>query len=328
MRITALAGGVGAAKFLVGLVQVIAPEDLTVIVNTGDDFDWMGLRVCPDLDTIIYTLAGISNRETGWGVAGDTFQALNRLRQLACDAWFRIGDRDLATHIYRTERRHRGKMLSEITRDLCLRNGIGARILPMTDSEVPTRIQTEEGLLEFQDYFVRRRCAPHVKGIVFEGCESALPAPGVLEAIESAEGIVVCPSNPLISIGPILSIPGAREALARSARPVVAVSPIIAGRALKGPAADMFSQLGLESSAAGVALFYRDFLDWLVVDEIDLDLVPRIEALGVRASTACTVMDSPAASTALAIKVTQVLSSIHKGDPNGTDSGQISGSFD
>ena len=328
MRITALAGGVGAAKFLSGLVQVIAPEDLTVIVNTGDDFDWMGLRVCPDLDTILYTLAGISNRETGWGVAGDTFQALDRLRQLGCDAWFRIGDRDLATHIYRTERRQKGETLSKIIMDLCIRNRIGAHILPMTDAEVPTRIQTEEGTLEFQDYFVRRRCAPRVKGIVFEGCERAHPAPGVLESIGSADGIVICPSNPLISIGPILSVPGVREALARSGNPVAAVSPIIGGRALKGPAADMLAQLGMESSAAEIALFYHDFLDWLVVDEIDLGLVPRIRALGVGASTAHTIMDSPAASMALALNITQVLSFIHEGGPNGKDSGQFHGSSD
>jgi LPPG:FO 2-phospho-L-lactate transferase len=324
MKITALAGGVGAAKFLAGLVQVIPQEDLTVIVNTGDDFEWMGLRVCPDLDTITYTLAGIANRATGWGLEGDTFAALDRLRELGCDPWFRIGDRDLATHVYRTARRREGKTPAEVTRELQLRNGIRARILPMTDSEVPTKIQTEEGLLEFQDYFVRRRCEPRVKGIVFEGAGNAVPAPGVLEAIASAEAVVVCPSNPLISIGPILSVPGIRAALSAGAGTVAAISPIVAGRAIKGPTATMFAQLGLEVSAAGVASLYRDFLDCLVVDETDLDLVPRIQALGIRASTARTIMDSPESASALAWKVTKILASISQGESNGTDTGEVS----
>jgi LPPG:FO 2-phospho-L-lactate transferase len=305
MKITALAGGVGAAKFLAGFVEVIRPEDLTVIVNTGDDFEWMGLRICPDLDTITYTLAGVANRETGWGVAGDTFQALERLRQLGCDAWFRIGDRDLATHLFRTQRWGEGAPLSAITRELCERNGITVQVLPMTDSDVPTRIQTEEGLLEFQDYFVRRHCRPVVKGIVFQGCEKAQPAPGVLEAILSADATVICPSNPLISIEPILAIPGLREAM--SIIPVVAISPIVAGRALKGPAAAMLSQLGFESSAAGVALFYRDLLDWLVVDESDRDLIPRIRELNIGASTAKTIMDTPGSARALASQVMQIV---------------------
>ncbi len=320
MKITAFAGGVGAARFLAGLVQVNPPEDLTVIVNTGDDFEWMGLRVCPDLDTILYTLGGIGSPDPGWGIAGDTFQALDRLRQLGCDPWFRIGDRDLATHIYRTARWNEGDTLEEITGDLCRRNGIRARVLPMTNSDVPTRIQSEEGLLEFQDYFVRRRCEPVVKGLVFEGCGSAHPAPGVLEAIGMAEGIIISPSNPLISIGPILAIPGIRESLIDSRKPIAAISPIVSGRALKGPAATMLAQLGHKSSAAGVALLYRDFLDWLVLDESDIDLIPRIEALGVRASAAKTIMDSPEAAKTLALEVTRILASIQQGDRNGSNS--------
>ena len=213
MKVVALAGGVGAAKFLSGLIEIVPPEDLTIIVNTGDDFLWMNLFICPDLDTVTYTLARLSNLETGWGVQGDTFRCLDRLQQIGCETWFRIGDLDLATHLFRTDRMRNGRSLSEVTREICARNGIQCRILPMTDSPVPTQIHTDQGVLAFQEYFVRRKCEPAVKGISFEGAELSRPAPGALEALVSAAAIIVCPSNPFISIGPILAVPGIRDAV-------------------------------------------------------------------------------------------------------------------
>jgi LPPG:FO 2-phospho-L-lactate transferase len=269
-------------------------------VNTGDDFEWLGLYICPDLDTVIYTLAGIANPETGWGVANDTFNALDRLKDLGLHTWFKLGDRDLATHIYRTHFLSMECSLSQVTRSLCELNGLGPHILPMTDMQVPTRIQTEHGLLDFQDYFVRRKCAPRVEGFVFEGIEQAKPAPGVLEAIASAEAVVICPSNPFISIGPILAVPGIRAALRTCVAPVAAVSPIIAGQAVKGPTATMLAQLRMEVSAWSVAALYRDLLDIFVLDERDRDLLGRISSLGVEVITAPTLMHSPESSATLA----------------------------
>ena len=300
MKIVALAGGVGGAKLLSGLVRVIPPGDLTAVINTGDDFEWLGLYVCPDLDTVLYTLAGIANPETGWGIDGDTFHALERLKNLGLHTWFKLGDRDLATHVYRTHFLSLGCTLSQVTRSLCELNGIASRVLPMTDMPVPTRVQTDEGVLDFQDYFVRRKCAPCVRGFVFESVEQAQPAPGVLEAIASAGAVVICPSNPLISIGPILAVPGVRAALRACTAPVLAVTPIIAGQAVKGPTAEMFAQLKMEVSARSVAALYQDILDVFVLDEADRDLAGRISSLGVEVIPAPTLMQSPESKAALA----------------------------
>ena len=300
MKVAALAGGVGAARLLSGLIRVMPQEDLTVIVNTGDDFRWHGLLVCPDIDTIIYTLAGIANPETGWGVEGDTFRCLERLSTLGLDPWFRIGDRDVATHIYRTNLLAGGLTLTSATEAIRKQNGIRASILPMTDSPVPTIVDTDEGTLEFQDYFVRRRCAPRVRGISFKDISGALPAPGVEEALADADAIIICPSNPFISIGPILAVPGIEEAIENSPATVAAVSPVIGGKAVKGPTAVMLSQLGHEVSPVGVAKIYSGLLDVFLVDESDAAFAPGISAMGIETHASRILMDTPSASESLA----------------------------
>lgn len=300
MRLTALAGGVGAAKLLSGLVAALPPKDLTVIVNTGDDFRWMGLYICPDLDTVTYTLAGLANPTMGWGVRDDTFHSLERLRQIGCETWFKLGDRDLATHIYRTHHLQAGNTLTDVTLTLCRQNGITAKILPMTDSPVPTLVHTDEGTLEFQDYFVRKKCSPTVRGFSFQGIEAASPAPGVLEAIRDADAVVLCPSNPYVSIGPILAVPGIRTVLRQTPAPILAVTPIVAGEALKGPTADIMHQLGDEVSAVGIAKLYRDFLDIFVLDQRDVILKEQIAALGIEVRCTETIMIDMASRVALA----------------------------
>jgi len=300
MKIAALAGGVGAARLLSGLVAVMPQEDLTIIVNTGDDFRWLGLLVCPDIDTIIYTLAGLANPEIGWGVNGDTFHCLERMSALGLDPWFRIGDRDLATHVHRSYLLARGHSLTEATESIRRENGIRSPILPMTDSSVPTMVDTDEGTLEFQDYFVRRKCAPRVRGIRFEGVADSRPAPGVREALAVADLIVICPSNPFISIGPILGVPGMREAILDSKAVVAAVSPIIGGKAVKGPTATMLNQLGHEVSALGVARLYADMLDVFLIDESDSGLETPMRSMGIETRTSLILMDSASASESLA----------------------------
>ncbi len=307
MRLTALAGGVGAAKLLSGLAEVLPPEDLTVIVNTGDDFHWMGLYVCPDIDTVTYTLAGLANPITGWGVKDDTFSALDRLGQMGCETWFKVGDRDLATHIFRTALLQSGRTLSEVTKELCRQNGVAVRILPMTDSHVPTMVDTEEGILAFQEYFVHRQCLPVVRGLSYQGMMAAAPAPGVIDAILKADAIVLCPSNPYISIGPILAVPGVRGAMSRTAARVLAVSSIVAGAALKGPTASMMRQLGDECSAAGVACMYRDFLDVFVLDRRDRNLLGTVSKMDIEAHLADTVMDSEKSKHSLARSILRLL---------------------
>jgi LPPG:FO 2-phospho-L-lactate transferase len=303
MRVVALSGGVGGAKLVSGLSKLIPPEELTVIANTGDDFRWHGLLVSPDLDTIVYTLSGFASRDTGWGVHADTFHCLNRLRDLGCEDWFRVGDRDLATHIYRTDRLAAGWSLTEVTRRLCTSNGIRAAVLPMTDSPVPTMVSTADGTMAFQDYFVRYRCEPQVRGFAFQGIESAKPAAGLIDALYAAEGIILCPSNPFISIGPILGVPGVRTALQQTEAKVLAVSPIIAGAAVRGPAAAMLAQLGHEVSAAGVAALYDDFLDLMILDNRDEELVPRLSSSGLETLTAQTIMETEASKTHLAGRI-------------------------
>lgn len=304
--ITALAGGVGAARFLRGLVQVVDPADVTVIVNTGDD-DWFhGLLVCPDLDSVTYTLAGAQNPDTGWGLAGETFAAVDALGRYGADTWFRLGDRDLATHLFRTEQLAAGNTLSQTTARITAAWGLGPRLLPMSDDRIATRItvQTADGPgtreLAMQEWFVRERCEPPVVSVRFDGAERATPAPGVLDALHEAETILVCPSNPVISIGPILAVPGVRDALIARRERVVGVSPIIAGRPVKGPADRLMGPLGIDVSCVGVAREYRTFCSTLVIDSGDAARAGEIEALGVHAVAADTLMTDARVAAALA----------------------------
>lgn len=292
MKVTALAGGVGAAKFLQGLALVIPPENITIISNTGDDIELYGLRICPDIDTVIYTLAGYSDEVKGWGLKNDSFECLSWLSRYGESPWFNLGDRDLATHIYRTELLRTGCSLSEATDRIRESLGVRSRVLPMTDYYTPTWITTDEGEMHFQEYFVRRKCEPRVAAIRFANIESARPAAGVEAAILNADLIVICPSNPFISIGPIMAVPGVTDALKQTSGAKIAISPIVGGKALKGPAAGMLRDLGHEVSAWGVARIYRDFLNLFVLDNRDEADKARVEALGVRVVTTDTVMNT------------------------------------
>ena len=303
LRVTALAGGIGAAKLLLGLASVVAPDDITVIANTGDDIKLHGLHISPDIDTVTYTLAGVVSPERGWGIKDDTFHCLEWLSRYDHPQWFNLGDRDLATHIYRTEMMAAGLTLSEVTDRIRNALGVRIRLLPMTDDFTPTAVETEEGTMHLQEYFVRRRCEPRVKGIQYEDVASARPAPGVLNSILAADLVVICPSNPFISVGPILAIPGIRDALARTRAFVMAVTPIVGGRALKGPAAGMLRDLGHEVSALGVARLYSDFADCFVLDESDAALAPDISILGVRVLSTKTVMETLADKQFLADQI-------------------------
>jgi LPPG:FO 2-phospho-L-lactate transferase len=301
MSIVVLAGGVGAARFLEGLVQVVSPADVTVIVNTGDDMaDFMGLYISPDLDIVAYTLAGIVNTKRGWGIRGDTFHCLERLKGLGGEAWFALGDRDLGTHLARTAMLKQGWFLSKVTKVIAQALGVQCRLLPMTDQWVPTRVSTTAGWLHFEEYLVKRGAQDAVKGVMFDGVDKAVPAPGVLEAIRRAKTLVVAPSNPIVSIGPILAVPGVRRALVEAVAPCVAVSPIVGGRPVKGPADKFMAALGVEVSPLGVAQLYRDFVDVLVVDEQDRSQVVAVEAMGIRTVAEQTLMTSQARKTALA----------------------------
>lgn len=270
MGIVALAGGVGGAKLADGLAGVLAPGELTVIVNTGDDFEHFGLKICPDLDTVCYNLAGLYNPETGWGRAGESWVSAEEIAVLGGPTWFRLGDRDLATHLERTRRLQAGETLSAITADFCRAWGITAKVLPMSDQPIPTMVLTEEGEMAFQEYFVARRCEPRVTGFRFENILRSKPAPGVLEAIREAEAVVICPSNPWVSIDPILGVPGVRAALMDAK--VVAVSPLVGGKALKGPAAKMYAELEIEPSTLAVANHYKSLLNGLILDDLDKNL--------------------------------------------------------
>src|SRR5205085_1551200 len=270
--IVVLAGGVGAARFLQGLVQVVPQERLTAIVNTGDDRDFYGLHVSPDLDIVMYTLAGIVDETHGWGIHNDTYSTMQQLTRYDNEDWFLLGDRDLATHIHRTHLLRQGKTLSEVTDDLRKQFGLQMRILPMSDSPIATHIATPVGLLHFQEYMVKRRCADAVQDVIFVGASEARPTPGVLDAIKDAEAILIAPSNPIVSIGSILAVPGIHDALHEASGMVVAVSPIVGGSPIKGPADKLMSGLGIEVSAVGVARCYRDFLDIMVIDQQDAHL--------------------------------------------------------
>ena len=307
MKITALAGGIGAAKFLLGLSQVVPPGDITIISNTGDDVELHGLHVSPDLDTVVYTLAGLSDESRGWGLEGDSFECLSWLSRYGEPPWFNLGDRDLATHIHRTEMLKSGCSLTEATAHISESLGVQPRVLPMTDVYTPTFVITDEGEMHFQEYFVRRRCEPRVKAIRFANIESSRPAPGVEDAILEADAVVICPSNPFISIGPILSVPGILEALKRASAVTLAITPIVGGKALKGPAADMLRDLGHEVSARGVARLYREFLDLFVLDTRDAAERSDIEALGMQVVDADTVMTTLEDKTRLAGRIVGVL---------------------
>jgi len=267
--IVVFTGGTGGTKLVQGLQQVVAPEELTVIVNTGDDIEWWGLHVSPDVDSVLYGLGDLLSQDRGWGVDGDSFRCLERMKQLGQPGWFSLGDLDLATHLTRTAMLRAGRSLSEATAELAAKFGIRARVLPMSDQRVSTMLDTSKGTLTFQEYFVRERHQVDVQAVRFEGAEQARPAPGVLEAIASADAIVFAPSNPVTSIGPILAVPGIREALRQTSATVAAVSPIVGGAAVSGPAAQLMLMKGWPSTIAGVAKAYEDFLDVLVVDNAD-----------------------------------------------------------
>lgn len=299
-NITALAGGVGASKLLLGLYEVLEPERLTVIVNTGDDILLHGLKISPDLDIVTYTLAGLVDVKKGWGFRGETFHALKLLAVFGRPGWFNLGDRDLATHIHRTAMLAEGGTLSDSAESIRIALGVKSRVLPMSNEPVPTMIESNEGTLHFQEYLVKRRAEPVVRGIHFDGAESAEPAPGVLEAIRDAERIIVCPSNPLISIGPILAVPGIREALRGRKERVIAVCPIVGGKSLKGPSDKMLAQLGHESSARGVAKLYADFTGTFVIDPADESQADAIHNLGMRVVVIPTVMQTSAQKRKLA----------------------------
>ena len=274
MKIVAFAGGVGGAKLADGLAQLLPPDDLTVVVNTGDDFEHLGLSISPDIDTVCYTLAGLANPDTGWGRQAETFQALENIKKLGGPDWFRIGDKDLATHLERTRRLREGQSLSQITRHFCQVWGVRHLVLPMSNQPIRTMVDTlDNGELPFQEYFVYRHCEPKIRGFRFAGIELAEPAPGLLKSIEEADAVVLCPSNPWVSIDPILAMVGLKSALAT--KTVLAVSPIIGGQTVKGPAAKMFTELGIQPSALAVARHYADLLSGFILDIIDNDLAKK-----------------------------------------------------
>jgi LPPG:FO 2-phospho-L-lactate transferase len=291
-KITALAGGVGASKLLLGLYEVMNPTLLTVIVNTGDDIVLLGLKISPDLDIVTYTLAGVVDPKKGWGLRAETFHALKHLAAYGRPNWFNLGDRDLATHIHRTALLAEGKTLSQAADSIRIALGVKSRILPMSDDPIPTMIDSNEGELHFQEYLVKRRTEPIVRGIRFAGVESAQPARGVLEAIRDADRLIICPSNPLISIGPILAVPQIRDELCAHKEKVVAVCPIVGGKSLKGPSDKMLAQLGHAPTALGVAKFYADFTGTFVIDPVDKSQSTAISGLGVQVAVLPTVMNT------------------------------------
>jgi LPPG:FO 2-phospho-L-lactate transferase len=305
--IVALAGGTGAAKLLRGLADVTAPSRLCVVGNTGDDLDWWGLRVCPDLDSVMYALAGLLDPTRGWGVRSDTFHCLDAMDRMGRETWFRLGDRDLATHLLRTLLLRAGASLTAATRAIAESLGVTARVVPMSDDPVRTEIRTPAGWLGLEEFFVRERCAPPVLDVVYRGADTARPAPGVIDAIEAAEAVVVCCSNPVTSIGPILAVPGIASALERTPATVVAVSPIVGGQAVSGPAGKLLLARGLEVSPLGVARAYRPWLDTLVIDGKDAPCAGPLERDGVRAVVADALMPDGAAEARLARVVLQAV---------------------
>ncbi|MCW4052351.1 MAG: 2-phospho-L-lactate transferase [Candidatus Bathyarchaeota archaeon] len=289
-NVTCLAGGVGAARFLQGLVKIVPQKNLTIIVNTGDDMELYGLHVSPDPDIIVYTLAGIVDEHKGWGIREDTFSCLSFLKRYGVETWFNIGDRDLATHIYRTALLKNGETLDKANQKIAKAFGLEARILPMTNGKIVPQIITKTGKSHFEEYLIKNQAKDPVLNVLLEGRELADPAPGVLESLEEADGIIVCPSNPIVSIGPILAVKKVRKALRETRARIAAISPIIGGATVKGPADKLMRGLGHEVSAYGVALLYRDFLDAFIMDEVDVADKIRVEKLGIRAATTNTIM--------------------------------------
>lgn len=300
MKVVALAGGVGGAKLVDGLAAVLPAGDLTVIVNTGDDFEHLGLNISPDLDTVMYTLAGLAHPETGWGRADESWAFLETFETLGGPTWFRLGDRDLALHMERTRRLRKGETLSHVTAELSERLGISVPILPMSDEPVRTMVHTDEGELAFQEYFVARACEPVVRGFEFRGADTAAPAPGVSRALEAADVVIFCPSNPWVSLDPILAVPGIGAAV--QARPTIGISSIVGGNAIKGPAAKMYAELGVEPSALAVAEHYSG-LDAFVIDAVDAEQMEAIRSIGMQPFVTNTVMDSGQARRRLAQEV-------------------------
>jgi len=291
-KVVALAGGVGAAKLLRGLVKVVSSRDLVIIGNVGDDIELYGLHISPDLDIVMYTLAGIVDETKGWGIASDTFHCLEMLGKLGFETWFKLGDKDLAIHIIRTKMLREGYTLSQATAKLCKMLGVEAKLIPASDDPVRTKIKSGQLLLDFQEYFVKRGTMDIVTNVFFEGAERAKPAPGVVEALMEAERIIICPSNPILSIAPILSIRAIRRALETTNAPIVGVSPIVGGKALKGPADKIMVSMGYEASPYGVAKFYGSLLKHLIIDKVDSDLEQRIQKIGVKVTVANTIMKS------------------------------------
>ena len=310
--ILALAGGVGGAKLAKGLADVLPADRLTIVVNTGDDFEHLGFHISPDLDTVMYTLAGINDAAQGWGIAGETWNFMQSLETLGGETWFKLGDRDLATHVERTRRLRAGETLSTVTTHLCVQSGIQHRVAPMSDGAVRTLVHTPEGVLSFQDYFVRLRCEPVVTELEFAGASEARMGEVLHSTLGSPSltAVVICPSNPYLSIAPILALPGMRAALKHRRVPVVAVSPIVAGKALKGPAAKIMRELGKQSSSLEVARFYRGLIDALVVDRADSTLSEAIGELGIRALITDTVMTGSAARIELARFIVQSVAAL------------------
>jgi LPPG:FO 2-phospho-L-lactate transferase len=300
MKVVLLAGGTGGAKMAHGFQQVLPAGDLTVIINVGDDTEWVGLPVCPDIDTILYTLAGIGDRVRGWGVEGDTVNALAMLARYGVDTWFRVGDADIGTHLRRNQLLRDGMSLTDAIADMASAQGVPSHLVPASDDRVRTMVQTDDGWIDFQDYFVRRGQADPVRSVRFEGVEAARPSSAALTALAEAELVVIGPSNPLVSIGPTLAIPGTREAILASPATRIGVSGIVAGRALRGPADRMLVSLGHESSALGVARIYQGLLDRFVIDTADAELAPPIEALGLEVTVLPTVMRNEANRAELA----------------------------
>ncbi len=305
--ITVLTGGTGGAKFVEALKQLLPARQLTLIVNTGDDLDWWGLHVSPDLDSILYVVAGMLSKERGWGVEGDTFECVEAMGRIGAPAWFRVGDRDLATHLTRTQLLASGRTLTQATAEIAAALGVQPSILPMSDERVETRVATPAGELSFQEYFVRERYRPEVRSVRFLGAEEAVPAPGVLEAIAHADAVVLAPSNPITSIGPILAVPGIRQALRETEAPVAAISPIVGGAAVSGPAGALMAAQGLPVSVAGVAQAYEDFLDLLIVDERDASAAESLRKSGLQVHCTNTIMKTAEDKAALAAAVLQLI---------------------
>jgi len=290
----ALSGGIGGAKLVLGMAGILPAEQLAVVANTGDDFEHLGLHVSPDIDTLVYTLAGISNPETGWGRANESWSFMSALGELGADTWFRLGDKDLALNVYRTHRLRSGQTLTEVTADLAGRLGLSVAVVPMSDDPVRTYLDTDAGLLEFQEYFVRRQCEPAVSGIHFKGSECARPSPGFENLLHSDElaAVIICPSNPFLSIDPMLSIPGVRDALVNCTAPVIAVSPLIRGRSMKGPTAKIMGDLGVPVAASAVAKHYEGLIDGFVLDSSDTDSADSLADSGLKLAMTNTVMQT------------------------------------